>query len=108
MLEARSLPLRNYLMQHVMPTLTEGLIEACKVKPEDPIDYLVSAVVNCRAANFLRYTRSITSILSKFLAMVEAKVKFIHHWSLTEVCGIAPDTLPYTQIMKANRMMILI
>ena len=42
MLEARSLPLRNYLMQHVMPTLTEGLIEACKVKPEDPIDYLVS------------------------------------------------------------------
>ena len=36
------MPLRNYLMKHVMPTLTEGLIEACKVKPDDPIDYLVS------------------------------------------------------------------
>ena len=42
MLETQSIPLRNYLMQHVMPTLTEGLIEVCKVKPEDAIDYLVS------------------------------------------------------------------
>ena len=42
MLETQSIPLRNYLMQHVMPTLTEGLIEVCKVKPEDAVDYLVS------------------------------------------------------------------
>lgn len=42
MLETRSMPLRNYLMRHVMPTLSQGLIEACKVKPDDPIDYLVS------------------------------------------------------------------
>ena len=42
MLETKSLPLRNYLMKHVMPTLSEGLIEACKVKPDDPVDYLVS------------------------------------------------------------------
>lgn len=42
MLETRSLPLRNYLMQHIMPTLTEGLIEACKIKPDDPVDYIVS------------------------------------------------------------------
>lgn len=40
-LEAQSLPLRNYLMKFVMPTLTEGLVEVCKVKPEDPVDYLV-------------------------------------------------------------------
>lgn len=46
MLETRSMPLRNYLMKHVMPTLTEGLIEACKVKPDDPVDYLVSDVHN--------------------------------------------------------------
>ncbi|KAI9352718.1 hypothetical protein BDR26DRAFT_914218 [Obelidium mucronatum] len=39
-LEAQSVPLRNYLMKHVMPTLTSGLIEVCKVRPEDPIDYL--------------------------------------------------------------------
>jgi adenylate kinase len=39
-LETQSVPLRNYLMTHVMPTLTKGLIECCKAKPEDPIDYL--------------------------------------------------------------------
>ena len=42
LLEAQSIPLRNYLMKHVMPTLTQGLIECCKTRPEDAIDYLVS------------------------------------------------------------------
>lgn len=41
-LEARSIPLRNYLMKHVMPTLSKGLIDCCKVRPDDPVDYLVS------------------------------------------------------------------
>ena len=27
-------------MKNVIPSLTEGLIETCKVMPEDPIDYL--------------------------------------------------------------------
>ncbi len=27
-------------MKHVIPTVTAGLIELCKVRPEDPIDYL--------------------------------------------------------------------
>eukprot|EP00731_Ephydatia_muelleri_P027932 Em0019g805a len=40
MLETQSIPLRNYLMKNVMPTLTQGLIEVCKVKPDDPVDYL--------------------------------------------------------------------
>ena len=40
LLEVRSIPLRNYLMANVIPTLTEGLIEVCKVKPEDPVDYI--------------------------------------------------------------------
>jgi len=40
LIEVRSLPLRNYLMQNVIPTLTEGLIEMCKLHPEDPVDYL--------------------------------------------------------------------
>jgi adenylate kinase len=40
LLEVRSQPLRNYLMANVIPTLTEGLIEVCKVKPDDPIDHL--------------------------------------------------------------------
>ena len=42
LLEARSAPLRGYLMDNVIPTLTKGLLEVCKVDPENPIDYLVS------------------------------------------------------------------
>ena len=29
-----------YLMKNVIPSLTEGLLETCKVMPEDPVDYL--------------------------------------------------------------------
>lgn len=29
-------------MKHVMPTLTQALIDCCKVRPDDPIDFLVS------------------------------------------------------------------
>lgn len=43
LLETQSLPLRNYLMKHVMPTLTEALIDCCKARPDDAIDYLVSS-----------------------------------------------------------------
>ncbi len=45
LVETQSIPLRNYLMRHVLPTLTEGLVEVCKVKPDDPVDYLVSVRV---------------------------------------------------------------
>ena len=39
-MEAASLPLRNFLMKHVMPTLTKGLMEVCQARPDDPLDYL--------------------------------------------------------------------
>jgi adenylate kinase len=39
-LQVQSEPLRNYLIKYVMPTLTAGLVEVAKVRPEDPIDYL--------------------------------------------------------------------
>ena len=38
---SQSIPLRDYLMRHVMPTLTQGLMEVCNVQPDDPVDYLV-------------------------------------------------------------------
>jgi adenylate kinase len=41
LLEAQSVPLRNYLMTYVMPTLMQGLNECCKVRPDDPVDFLV-------------------------------------------------------------------
>ncbi|XP_054910422.1 adenylate kinase 7-like isoform X2 [Poeciliopsis prolifica] len=40
MSEAKALPLRNYLMKYVMPSLGEAMLECSKVKPEDPVDFL--------------------------------------------------------------------
>lgn len=39
-LTLRSQPMRKYLMDNVLPTLTVGLQEVAKVRPADPIDYL--------------------------------------------------------------------
>ncbi|XP_046827026.1 adenylate kinase 7-like isoform X2 [Vespa crabro] len=33
-------PLRHYLVRYVFPTLTKGLIEVAKLRPEDPVDFL--------------------------------------------------------------------
>eukprot|EP00932_Pfiesteria_piscicida_P018795 SRR837773.5642.p1 GENE.SRR837773.5642~~SRR837773.5642.p1 ORF type:complete len:447 (-),score=187.20 SRR837773.5642:23-1174(-) len=40
LLENEVLPLRQYLMTNVVPTLTDGLAEVCKEQPEDPIEFL--------------------------------------------------------------------
>jgi len=39
-IENKSVALRTYLTDNVMEKLTEGLIETCKVMPEDPVDFL--------------------------------------------------------------------
>lgn len=39
--EAALVPLRHYLMAHVVPTLTKGLIDVTRARPEDPVEYLV-------------------------------------------------------------------
>ncbi|XP_066592376.1 adenylate kinase 7-like, partial [Prorops nasuta] len=33
-------PLRQYLMKHIFPTLTQGLIQVAKLRPDDPVDFL--------------------------------------------------------------------
>jgi len=40
LLDTRSQPIRQYLMDNVVPILTQGLIEVCKTLPEDPVDFL--------------------------------------------------------------------
>ncbi|KAJ7990876.1 hypothetical protein DPEC_G00291450 [Dallia pectoralis] len=40
LLEEQTVPMRNYLMKTVMPTLTQGLLECCRIKPQEPIDFL--------------------------------------------------------------------
>uniref|UniRef100_A0A7N6AN07 Uncharacterized protein n=1 Tax=Anabas testudineus TaxID=64144 RepID=A0A7N6AN07_ANATE len=46
LLEARALPLRNYLMKYVMPSLSEAMLECSKIKPDDPVDFLVCSIFN--------------------------------------------------------------
>eukprot|EP00928_Gymnodinium_smaydae_P056327 TRINITY_DN39723_c0_g1_i1.p1 TRINITY_DN39723_c0_g1~~TRINITY_DN39723_c0_g1_i1.p1 ORF type:complete len:762 (+),score=230.54 TRINITY_DN39723_c0_g1_i1:91-2376(+) len=38
----QAIPLRAYIMDYITPTLTEGLVEVCRVFPDDPTDYLAS------------------------------------------------------------------
>ncbi|NXY16166.1 KAD7 kinase, partial [Atrichornis clamosus] len=40
LLEVQSIPLRNYLMQNVMPTLMQGINECCRIRPDDPVNFL--------------------------------------------------------------------
>lgn len=41
-LEAQSVPMRHYLMKYVTPTVIQGLVDCCKVKPDDPVEFLVT------------------------------------------------------------------
>lgn len=40
-LAAAGEPMRNYLVHHIFPTLTPALLEVAKLRPDDPIDFLV-------------------------------------------------------------------
>lgn len=40
LIEAASLPIRSYLMANVIPALVDGLLDVCKVQPEDAVDHL--------------------------------------------------------------------
>lgn len=50
-LQVQSEPLRNYLVKFVMPTLTAGLVEVAKVRPDDPIDYLAEYLFRVSIVN---------------------------------------------------------
>ncbi|EKF32213.1 hypothetical protein MOQ_003938 [Trypanosoma cruzi marinkellei] len=39
-LERRKLPLREYLQHNIVPLLSKGLVEVCKTRPKDPVDFL--------------------------------------------------------------------
>ena len=39
--EEEELSARRYLLEHVMPTLTPGLLQLCAERPEHPGDFLV-------------------------------------------------------------------
>ncbi|KAM8847149.1 adenylate kinase 7-like [Synchiropus picturatus] len=39
-LRTQAVPLRNYLMRFVMPSLSEALVECSRIKPDDPVDFV--------------------------------------------------------------------
>jgi len=39
-LDEKSKPIRQYLLDNLVPILTDGLIETCKLQPDDPVDSL--------------------------------------------------------------------
>lgn len=46
-LAERSAPLRAYLAKNIMPSLTKALIETCKIRPDDPVDFIAEFLFNC-------------------------------------------------------------
>ena len=46
LLDKRSQPIRQYLMDNVVPHLTEGLINLCKDVPDDPTDFLANFLLD--------------------------------------------------------------
>jgi len=42
MLKERCKPLTRYLMEKVIPALTNGTLEMCKARPDDPLEFLAS------------------------------------------------------------------
>jgi adenylate kinase len=38
--EIKKMPLRNYLMEFVVPILNEGLLEISNIIPDDPVELL--------------------------------------------------------------------
>jgi len=38
------LTMRQFLMKFIIPVLTEGMIEVCKIGPIDPVDYLAEYI----------------------------------------------------------------
>ena len=39
-LDSKSQPIRQYLLDNLVPILTDGLLDMCKRQPDDPVDSL--------------------------------------------------------------------
>lgn len=66
-------------MHHVLPTLAQGLIECCKVRPDDAIDYLVSILsilVKLSVLVFIFFSVLLAIILFKCFNMLKILVLF--------------------------------
>jgi hypothetical protein len=44
-------PTRKFLLLNIMPILTKGMLEVCKINPIDPIDYLADILFKEESAD---------------------------------------------------------
>ncbi|XP_072221945.1 adenylate kinase 7 [Leuresthes tenuis] len=51
-LEDLSAPMRSYLLEHIMPTLVQGLSECCRTQPPDPVDFLAEFLLKNNTFDF--------------------------------------------------------
>lgn len=78
LLAAQSEPLRSYLMKYIFPTLSKGLIEVAKIKPEDPIDFLAEYLFKENPEGRMfdpSYTREGERILQDYEMHVQQNVR---------------------------------
>ena len=40
-----NLPFRKYLMKYIIPKMSDALVEVSKMRPKDPIEYLVKILM---------------------------------------------------------------
>ncbi|KAM9341251.1 adenylate kinase 7 [Symphorus nematophorus] len=52
LMETQSVQMKNYLMEHIMPTLSKGLIECCTARPQDPVDFLAEHLLKNNPLNY--------------------------------------------------------
>ncbi|CAJ1074252.1 Hypothetical predicted protein [Xyrichtys novacula] len=51
LLELESVSMRTYLMEQVIPTLNQGLLECCTTQPHDPVDFLAEFLLKNNPSN---------------------------------------------------------
>ncbi|CAL1576024.1 unnamed protein product [Knipowitschia caucasica] len=54
LLEAQTSQMRSYLMEHVMPTLSQGILACCSAQPDDPLDFLAEYLIKNNPSNWTK------------------------------------------------------
>ena len=49
-LEQKSLPVRQYLMKNVLPHVTDAIMDVCKVRPENPAQFIGNYLLNSKSS----------------------------------------------------------
>ncbi|XP_055086920.1 adenylate kinase 7 [Periophthalmus magnuspinnatus] len=54
LLEEQTAQMRSYLMEHVMSTLSQGLVSVCSAQPQDPVDFLAEYLLKNNPSNWTK------------------------------------------------------